>query len=278
MHTGLASCPICGNRDHFSRFFSGRVDLWACERCGFVSQNIGPGRWCPPADLAGDGTGRYIHSPERWRYPHRERALRDLAVRLTRVSGPGKLLDVGCGDGHFLSLCSELGWSAVGIEADANLAARAHRNTGLEIRAGQYTPESFPPESFDAISMVHCLEHFPAPQDALAAAWQQLSPGGCLCIEVPSIRSPHWLLWRMLRLRRLIDNPSGVIREHVSYFTPTSLRRLLEHERFIIRSMTTGRWAVRYTGMLRILGGMLDPLFQRVQIGGIVCLASAAKP
>ena len=47
-------------------------------------------------------------------------------------SEPGRVLDVGCGEGHYLASFVERGWSAVGVEPNAKHAAVA-RGKGIDV-------------------------------------------------------------------------------------------------------------------------------------------------
>lgn len=44
-----------------------------------------------------------------WIYPWRQHALEDIADRIVPEGGKGRLLDVGCGDGHFMAIMRERG-------------------------------------------------------------------------------------------------------------------------------------------------------------------------
>ena len=69
-----------------------------------------------------------------------------------------RILDVGCGTGHFLVKCLEKGWTVKGIENNTNA-----RNV-LPAKISKDIVEAFEPlidqsEKFDIITMWHSLEH-----------------------------------------------------------------------------------------------------------------------
>jgi SAM-dependent methyltransferase len=100
-------------------------------------------------------------------------------------SGDGRLLDVGCAYGWFLSAAAERGIPAIGIEPDAYTAAAAQAR-GVDVVAG-YFPEALPAgERFAAIAFNDVLEHIPDVHRMLAACTQVLEPGGLLVLSVPT--------------------------------------------------------------------------------------------
>ena len=84
-----------------------------------------------------------------WLHP-RIKAWLVLAVMLQSARKGGRLLDVGCGDGGFLSFMSELGWSVCGVDPDPVAVENAVRR-GLDARIGLLEADTFESDSFDAI-------------------------------------------------------------------------------------------------------------------------------
>jgi ubiquinone/menaquinone biosynthesis C-methylase UbiE len=104
---------------------------------------------------------------------------------------PGKLLDVGCGNGVFLHRMHNLGWSATGIDFDAKAIENAKKmyGDGLTFMNTDLTGARFPDNSFDAVTMSHVIEHVPDPVALLIEARRVLKAGGRLVVTTPNIRS-----------------------------------------------------------------------------------------
>jgi len=104
---------------------------------------------------------------------------------------PGKLLDVGCGDGDFLHRMHKLGWSATGIDFDAKAIenAKIMYGDGLTFLNTDLSGARFPDNSFDAVTLSHVIEHVPDPVALLAEVRRVLKAGGRLVITTPNIRS-----------------------------------------------------------------------------------------
>lgn len=136
--------------------------------------------------------------------------------RLFRRMPPGKLLDVGTGDGTVLAIAQERGWQATGVEVSAEAASHARDVRGLDVRQGTLEEAGFPAEHFDAVTLFHVLEHLAFPLATLEEVRRVLKPGGLVVAQVPDAESlqarlfgARWYGW---------DAP-----RHLQHFTPRSL-------------------------------------------------------
>jgi 2-polyprenyl-3-methyl-5-hydroxy-6-metoxy-1,4-benzoquinol methylase len=143
---------------------------------------------------------------------------------LQEFCAKGRLLDVGCGGGVFVRAAREAGWSAVGLEPSLEAAAHAgmHR---LPVVAGHLEQPPLAGGRFDAVTMFDVLEHVFSPGAFLAEARTLLAPRGVLLIETPNMAG--WMP-RLMGSRHPWVRPP----EHLTYFTPGSLRILLERTGF----------------------------------------------
>ena len=101
----------------------------------------------------------------------------------------GRLLDVGCGSGEFLAHMRELGWQVAGTEPDPAAAKVARDAFGLPVWQGDLIGGPHPPDSFDAITMSHVIEHAADPVALLAKCRELLRPDGELVVVTPNIQS-----------------------------------------------------------------------------------------
>ena len=126
---------------------------------------------------------------------------------------PGaRVLDIGSADGALFQAVDFLAPNCVGI--DPTLPQNVERGK-FRVIAG-YFPKDMPPgETFDAITMLASLEHFPdAAYASLAEGCRHyLKPGGKIIITVPSPRVDQILA--VLKTLRLIDGMS--LEEHHGY-------------------------------------------------------------
>ena len=104
---------------------------------------------------------------------------------------PGKLLDVGCGNGVFLRRMRRLGWSGTGIDFDAKAIENATKlhGDGLTFMNTDLSGARFPDNSFHAVTMSHVIEHIPDPVGLLVESRRILKQGGRLVVTTPNVRS-----------------------------------------------------------------------------------------
>jgi 2-polyprenyl-3-methyl-5-hydroxy-6-metoxy-1,4-benzoquinol methylase len=127
----------------------------------------------------------------------------------------GRLLDVGCGRGELLERMQRLGWNVEGVDFD-HKAVKGARQKRLRVHHGTLAAQSYRDQTFDAITMVHLIEHIHDPVALLRECHRVLRPGGRLVVVTPNAFSwGHRLYgsdWRGLEPPR-----------HLNIFTPVSL-------------------------------------------------------
>lgn len=114
----------------------------------------------------------------------REKARRQ--QMLLEHSRPGRLLDVGCGDGTFLNLMRSKGWEVDGVDFDPKAIQTAKQKYNLTLRHGDLISAALPAESFDAVTMSHVVEHLADPIGLLVEIRRVLKVGGRLVVTTPN--------------------------------------------------------------------------------------------
>jgi SAM-dependent methyltransferase len=152
---------------------SGRL---VCPACGVATTDP----W-PDDETLNDAYGSW-YRPEAGRFSGPgDRVLRKtrglLARRLDQLAPPGKLLDVGAGDGTLLDALHATGRQAIGLERDSSRP---------DVRAAELSELD---EHFAAIVFWHSLEHLRTPGAALADAARLLIPRGWLVVAIPNADS-----------------------------------------------------------------------------------------
>ena len=107
----------------------------------------------------------------------------------------------------------------------------------IEVAAGPDGLEQFAPESFDAISMFHVLEHEQQPLDLLRRIHRILKPGGRLLVGVPNGNSAarhlfgrHWMGYDFSRHRQVFSPRSLAATLHAGGFHTDRIQGRLEDE------------------------------------------------
>jgi SAM-dependent methyltransferase len=166
-------------------------------------------------------------------WPFINRATFQLKVLLHEYVENGNLLEVGCGSGGYLDLMRALGWKrVVGVDFSAKAVKMATDNLGLEVYCGELKDVGLEPNSFDAVSLSHTLEHVPNPVAFLVDVRRVMKPGARLAIIVPNVESlssrvyaDYWLA---------LEPP-----RHLVNFNRRGLAMVLERAGFSIEKLTT---------------------------------------
>ena len=139
--------------------------------------------------------------------------------RITSVHQKGRLLDVGCGTGEFLSEMRNAGWEVAGIERDNEASKFARHKLRLEVISGGAEAIKEIHGKFDIITLWHVLEHLYQPKAALESLAQRLGDGGMIVVAVPNIASNDFKFYR--------DNWVAVeAPRHVQHFSVKTLQAL----------------------------------------------------
>ena len=136
-------------------------------------------------------------------------------------TGPGRLLDFGCGAGRFLKTRADQGWQVTGLDAAVGAVNRVRDEHGLTALVGTLPHPDLRPGSFDVVTMWHSLEHVHRPLAILRAAYDLLVPGGKLVVATPNIAS--------LPFRAFGRSWFGLdLPRHLTHFTPATLAAMLQ--------------------------------------------------
>jgi 2-polyprenyl-3-methyl-5-hydroxy-6-metoxy-1,4-benzoquinol methylase len=115
--------------------------------------------------------------------PDRDPVFESVARRLSLYrKPPGRLLDVGCGDGAFLSRCQSAGWTCYGLELSKQAVARAVRRQ-LTVLSPDWLEQTGEHEPFDVITLVNVLETVTNPGTLLRQVAGALRPSGLVVIR-----------------------------------------------------------------------------------------------
>ena len=175
----------------------------------------------------------------------RRRAKRALRF-LDAADRPRRALDIGCGDGEFLSVLQDLGWECHGTELTEVTARRASAVAGLRIRAGALGADDYPPGQFDVVSLWHVLEHLPDPDRTLRDCARWLAQDGLLLVAVPNLDSWQARLFRGAWFH--LDPPF-----HLHHFAPRSLERALSAAGFEVLETRHLSWQYNPYGVVQSL-------------------------
>lgn len=158
----------------------------------------------------------------------------------------GKLLEMGCGLGHLLSLLQD-DFRCVGIDIDAYPVEQTRRNAP---RAEAFVQSAddlslFPDREFSAVVALHLLEHLPDPAHTLHEVHRILKDGGVFLFATPN---PGYSL-------RRFKNPQtdaiGKDPTHINVQAPEQWRAWLEQNGLrLVAHFGDGLWDVPYLPLI----------------------------
>jgi SAM-dependent methyltransferase len=160
-----------------------------------------------------------------------------LAARIDRIAPPGRVLDVGSGDGSLLEALRARGREADGVEPGRSGGSR-------------YDDIAEVSGDWAAVVFWHSLEHLRHPAEAIEQATELLSAGGVLFVAAPNAESIQANLfggsWLALDLPR-----------HLVHLSPGVLAMRLETLGFTVERVSALRGGQSVFGWLHGLVGLL---------------------
>ncbi|HEX4876304.1 MAG TPA: class I SAM-dependent methyltransferase, partial [Chitinophagaceae bacterium] len=157
----------------------------------------------------------------------------------------GRILDIGCGIGFFLSVARERGWEVYGTEYTDAAIAKC-REKGIRMQQGKLDPTWYPEGHFDIITSFEVIEHINNPKEEIGNIRRLLRKGGLFYFTTPNFNA---LERYMLKAEyNILHYP-----EHLSYYTKRTIHYLLSHNGFTRKKLiTTGISITRIKTSLKV--------------------------
>jgi len=140
-----------------------------------------------------------------------------------------KMIDVGCGIGYFLEEAKKRGWEVYGTEF-TDEAIEICSKKEIKMNKGALNPNNYDSQEFDVITSFEVIEHINNPQEELANFYKILRKGGLVYCTTPNFNS--LLRYRLKEKYNVLCYP-----EHLSYYTPKTLKHIFEKEGFRTKSI-----------------------------------------
>ncbi len=153
----------------------------------------------------------------------------------------GKLLDVGCGTGLFLDVCTKDGWEGIGIENNENARLLAEANSPAVIIENIDSLEQ--KKEFEIITLWHVLEHLHDLRGSLIKLRAILQKNGFLIIAVPNCdswdRSYYKEMWAAYDVPR-----------HLYHFSHLTVSKLAKKCEFKVKEVLPMKLDAFYVSLL----------------------------
>jgi 2-polyprenyl-3-methyl-5-hydroxy-6-metoxy-1,4-benzoquinol methylase len=235
----LSSCPACGEQKLFPFFVAQdftvskeSFNIARCQTCQLLFTNPRP---------AANEAGPYYKSENYISHSDTQEGVINKLYHIVRnftlkqktrwiekeKRGNLEILDIGCGNGHFLHACQKAGWKINGMELDPVTAAKAESMLGIDIYPSiKDIPKD---EKFALISLWHVLEHVYELDDYFKFFNSRIAPDGVLILALPNSKSfdAHYFkeCWAAFDVPR-----------HIFHFDPTTIESLAKKYGFKLKS------------------------------------------
>jgi 2-polyprenyl-3-methyl-5-hydroxy-6-metoxy-1,4-benzoquinol methylase len=165
----------------------------------------------------------------RWRY---------ILRRLSSILPEPRILDVGAGNGYFVSLArQEFHFDADGLEISDTAISYARTMFGLELLKGDLHGL---PREYNAVCSFNVIEHVTDPKELLQGMRERLVDGGYLFLSTPN---PSCIHRRLLGLKKwnMVDPP-----HHINLFPREALAAMLRNAGFDVQGYETLSTYIRF--------------------------------
>lgn len=193
----LDRCPVC-HSDNINHIITAKdflvsseeFQISSCQECGLRFTNPRP----DDSQLAGyyDSNEYISHSDEGSTLVSslykiaRTFTLQRKRKLIEKLSQNKRLLDVGCGTGHFLDYCQQHDWRINGVEPNELARKQAEAKTNIPI---QEDLAEIANTTFEVITLWHVLEHLPNLEQTMNQLKSLLAPSGVLIIALPNFEA-----------------------------------------------------------------------------------------
>lgn len=240
----LSHCDLCDGQD-FTRYPENNICV--CKACGYT--------FCNPRPILNEIVNFYSDSQkyDSWLKEEtgRDALWQKRLAMVTRYKRRGAILDVGAGVSQFLFFARR-DFEVFGTEISESAIKISMEKYNVSLREGILENIDFGDQRFDVITLFHVLEHVPSPSFVIEKCYNLLNEDGVLVIAVPNeINSPVSFMKRcakylisLLSMHNKVQfgvyglpaiKLDGSLKEiHLSYFTVSSLKKLLLKKRFTI--------------------------------------------
>lgn len=242
-------CPLCGATKYGIRFRIGEKMVISCMNCNLIryhpiTKNIKLSEMYENDTYF--ETNYFKVDDERLNTTHYKHFIKVANLAKKCCSNNEKLLEIGPGQGLFLKMCLNRGLKVEGLEYSNLVAKKLHTFLDCPIYHMDLTKNSFGPETYSMVVAFDVIEHCVNPTQWLHSIHRILKQDGFLVISTISVKN---LLDNLGRLFYKFGIKEPVVKlyppYHLYYFTPDTLRLLLEKTGFSVEEIVQENYDYR---------------------------------
>ena len=163
------------------------------------------------------------HDERHWWYRARRQVVAELIRRKVSLPEGARLLEIGCGTGHNLTMLGEFG-QVDALEVDPIARGMAEKRLGRTVLSSPLPAlEGVPDDTYDMVAALDVVEHIPDDKAALEGISRVLKPGGKLLMTVPA----HQWMW----------SAHDVVNHHQRRYSKRDFKRLVNESPLKLESI-----------------------------------------
>ena len=212
-------CYVCGGSNFSSWAKEEYLEALYCNDCEMISIN---------PHFTEDGLDQFYNHYYEKRViskelgeQRKEMYIGDRDWILNHIS-KGKVLDIGCSGGDFLSTFDSHNWDKYGIDLTDDALKSASENYGIKTFKGKVW-ETDVGQDYDLVMMRGVIEHFKNPLPAMKKAIDILKPGGLMYLTATPAGDAF--AFNVYRHKWRLFTPL----EHIHFFSEKQLNKLLKN-------------------------------------------------
>ncbi len=239
-------CTLCGSINWKSKYALDGLNVKKCRQCSLVCLSRLPTK----DELQSMYSATYFQERRDYFFDNPVAAhshlipnetIRDFSrglELLKRFRTKGKLLDVGCGVGIFMSMAENEGWETFGVDLSDYSVEMAKKQFGLNVFSGELREAGFPEKHFEVITLWDTFEHLVNPCEQLQQIRYLLKDDGLVLINIPNEESLLRILASIIFTASFgkIAYPVRKLyhQYHLFYYSLETIQRMMEENGYEI--------------------------------------------
>lgn len=232
------SCPLCKSNSFIKLYPHTYKRIVKCKLCSLIFTNprlkkrylkhLYSEEYFNNTDSSHFGYENYLADEEKIvkTFSKRIKAIEKITDK------KGELLDIGCATGFFMKAAKNMEWKVEGVEISDFAAEYASKHFKFKVYKDDFLKLNLKENSYDVVTLWDVIEHFYDPKKALIKIRKILKPNGIVVLSTPDVDSvPAKITQSKWVGYKLSD-------EHLTYFSPKTLSRLLEETGFKVIKKT----------------------------------------
>ena len=217
--TATQSCSICTNNKYSIELNKFNIDIYGCKECGHRYSSKIPNN---VEDVYSDKDylPEMIEAVDKESDYRIERFGNERYELIKKFAKGNKLLDIGCGVGHYLQVAIKNNFEAYGQELGKDLAKWTRDHLGITVY-DEPIDKIKTDIQFNVITIFDVIEHVIDPIQFISDAKRLLAKDGIMLILTPNFDSVA--ITMMKEKWQVICPPT-----HLQYFTHNSVKKLAE--------------------------------------------------